>query len=197
MSPDGEEAPLVLASDDALRQDVSRFFESAFDSRLDLRRQLDQGSLVVSSGGRSMDIAQTGQGLTQVLPVATMLLSAAKLGAGLDVIEHPEAEIHPGAHGTIADRLLSSIRAARDRPIVVETHSEMILLRARRWIAEGRVSASDVGVYWVDSDDDHGSSLSQIELTPDGDVVGWPEGVFYENYEEILAIRRAARERRA
>ena len=32
--------------------------------------------------------------------------------------------------------------------MIVETHSEMVLLRARRWIAEGRLPAENVLVYW-------------------------------------------------
>ena len=34
-----------------------------------------------------------------------------------------------------------------------------------------------------------------IEITEAGEITDWPEGVFYEDYEEILAIRRAARSR--
>jgi hypothetical protein len=195
LSPDGAQTPLVLASDDALREDVMGFFRKAFGVEPEIVGQGSVGSLAVRQHGALVSMAQAGQGLAQVLPVATMLCSSASLGAGLDVIEHPEAELHPGAHGDVADLLLSRMLGA-ERPVVVETHSEMILLRVRRWVAEGKVKAADVGINWVESDRDHGSSLHRIEITDDGQVREWPEGVFYEDYEEILAIRRAARERR-
>src|SRR5690606_24546894 len=180
LSPDGAEAPLVLAADEEIGKDVNAFFQRAFGVEVDIRRGGASGSLEVRQHGTSVSMTQAGQGLAQVLPVATMLASAPKLGDGLDVVEHPEAELHPGAHGDVADLLLSRDGRPR-RPILVETHSEMILLRVRRWVAEQRMSASDVGIYWVESDRDRGSSLRRIEITDDGQVREWPEGVFYED----------------
>lgn len=196
LSPDGAQTPLVLAADNALKDDVAGFFRKAFGVEPEIVGQGSAGSLAVRQHGVLVSMAQAGQGLAQVLPVATMVSSAGGLEAGLDVIEHPEAELHPGAHGDVADLLLSRIVGAK-RPVIVETHSEMILLRVRRWVAEGKVKADDVGIYWVESDRERGGSLRRIEITDDGQVREWPEGVFYEDYEEILAIRRAARERGA
>lgn len=196
LSPDGAQTPLVFAADEVVRADVVSFFRTAFGVEPEVVHQGNAGSLVVRQFGASVSMAQAGQGLAQVLPVATMLSSSAGLDAGLDVVEHPEAELHPGAHGHVAELLLSHIVGAT-RPIVVETHSEMILLRVRRWVAERKVKAEDIGIYWVEADRDHGSRLRRIEITDDGQVREWPEGVFYEDYEEILAIRRAAREHRA
>ena len=69
----------------------------------------------------------------------------------------------------------------------------MILLRARRWIAEGRLPAEHVLVYWVHTEPGHGSLLEKIGIRDNGEMETWPDGVFIEDYEEILAIRRAAR----
>ena len=35
--------------------------------------------------------------------------------------------------------------------------------------------------------------LEKIAIRKNGEMETWPDGVFIENYEEILAIRRAAR----
>lgn len=113
-------------------------------------------------------------------------------GPGIDIIEHPESELHPAAHAAVAELLLKSIRGT-DRPLVIETHSEMILLRTRRWIAEGRLDPSAVIVYWIEQGDDGYASVRPIGISRHGDLDDWPEGVFYEDYEEVLAIRRAAR----
>ncbi|MEM9463144.1 MAG: DUF3696 domain-containing protein [Myxococcota bacterium] len=196
VTPDGEQTPLILASHDGIRAEVAGFFRKALGTDPDVHREASFGSLGVRQNGNLVGLAQAGQGLTQLLPVATLLASAPMLGAGLDVIEHPAAELHPQAHGDVADFLLESSGRA-ERPIVVETHSELILLRVRRAVAEQRIDADDVGIYWVEPDPEHGSSLRRIPLTPEGDVEEWPEGVFYEDYEEILAIRRAARKQRS
>ena len=137
-------------------------------------------------------IDQAGRGLSHVLPVAATALSARRLGSGVDIIEHPEAELHPAAHAEIAELLLENLTGP-ERPLIVETHSEMILLRARRWIAEGRLPAGHVLVYWVHAEPGRGSIVEKIRIREDGEMETWPDGVFIENYEEILAIRRAAR----
>ena len=76
---------------------------------------------------------------------------------------------------------------------MVETHSEMVLLRARRWVAERRLPADNVLIYWVHTEPRSGSAIRKIRIDDDGALDGWPDGVFIEDYEEITAIRRAAR----
>ena len=127
-----------------------------------------------------------------MLPVVVTALSARRAGSGVDIIEHPEAELHPAAHADIAELLLDNL-AGPARPLIVETHSEMILLRARRWVAEGRLPAGHVIVYWVHAEPGRGSLLEKIAIRKNGEMETWPDGVFIEDYEEILAIRRAAR----
>ena len=98
----------------------------------------------------------------------------------------------PRAHADIAELLLDNL-VGPVRPLVVETHSEMVLLRARRWIAEGRLPAENVRVYWIQAEPGRGSILRKINIDKSGDMDSWPDGVFIEDYEEILAIRRAVR----
>ena len=115
-------------------------------------------------------------------------------GPASDIIEHPEAELHPAAHADIAELLLEHL-AGPARPLIVETHSEMILLRARRWVAEGKLPSGQVLVYWIHTEPGRGSLLEKIGIRENGDMETWPDGVFIEDYEEVLAIRRAARRR--
>ncbi len=188
----GERTPQLLARDDALRAEVFDWLKKTFNALPDLQQQGDLTYLNVRDRGRTVRLAQVGQGLAQVMPVAALVKSASALGAGVDMIEHPTEELHPAVHGAVADLLLAAaIRS--ERPIVTETHSEIVLLRTRRYIAEGRLSPEALRVYWVSSEEQRGSCLQEIKVTDKGDVDGWPEGVFYENYDEVLAIRRAAR----
>lgn len=191
---DGHETPLALAADEKLREAVRNWYRKTFGVRIDLAAQGRYFDLVTgtSHGNGDVRIGQAGRGLSHVLPVAVTALSARDAGPGVDVIEHPEAELHPAAHADIAELLLEN-RAGPTRPLIVETHSEMILLRARRWVAEGRLAARDVLVYWVHTKPGRGSMLERIRIRENGEMETWPEGVFTENYDEILAIRRAAR----
>ena len=143
-------------------------------------------------GDDDVRIGQAGRGLAHVLPVAVTALTARRAGPGVDVIEHPEAELHPAAHADIAELLFENLSGPA-RPLIVETHSEMILLRARHWVAEGRLPAGQVLVYWVHAEPGRGSLLEKIGMRDNGEMETWPDGAFTEGYEEILAIRRAAR----
>ena len=191
IGPDGRDTPLALAADDGLRESVRAWYHKTFGVRINLGSYLDLRT-ETPRGDNDVRIGQAGRGLSHVLPVAVTALLARRAGAGVDIIEHPEAELHPAAHADIAELLLENL-AGPARPLIVETHSEMILLRARRWVAEGRLPARHVLVYWVHTEPGRGSLLEKIRIRENGEMDTWPDGVFIENYEEVLAIRRAAR----
>ena len=194
LGPNGQDTPLALAADDELRKSVREWYRRTFGVSIDVVAQGIYSELVVGAPARDANVrlVQSGQGLSHVLPVVVMALTARKVGPGVDIIEHPEAELHPAAHADIAELLLDNL-AGPARPLVVETHSEMFLLRARRWIAEGRLPAENIIVYWVRTEPGRGSILRKIRMSESGELDSWPDGVFIEDYEEILAIRRAAR----
>ena len=194
LGPDGRDTPLVLAADHELRESVRKWYRNAFGEAIDVEAQGIYSELVVGSSARGTNVrlVQSGRGLSHVLPVVVMALTAKTAGPGVDVIEHPEAELHPAAHAEVAELLLANLPGPI-RPVVVETHSEMMLLRARRWIAEGRLPAEDVLVYWIHAEREGGSIPRKITINERGEMDSWPDGVFIEDYEEILAIRRAAR----
>ena len=194
LGPNGQDAPLVLAADDELRTSVRKWYRSAFGDTIDIVAQGTYSQLVAGASAHDarVSLTQSGRGLSHVLPVVVMALTARAAGPGVDIIEHPEAELHPAAHAHVAELLIENL-SGQFRPMVVETHSEMMLLRARRWVAEGRLPAENVLIYWVHVEPGAGSVLRKIKLTDKGDLDGWPDGVFIEDYEEILAIHRAAR----
>ena len=196
LGPDGRNAPLALASDGELKDAVRKWYRDAFGVSLEVRMQGPYAELVIREPARGPDVqlAQSGAGLSQALPVVVTALTAEAQGPGVDVIEHPEAELHPGAHARIAELLLTRLPGP-ERPVIVETHSEMMLLRARRRIAEGRLAPDRVLVYWITREPSRGSTLRKIRITEAGEMESWPDDVFIEDYEEILAIRRAARTR--
>ena len=189
----GAAVPMILVADDDLRDSVRKWYKKAFEVSLDVRTEGRYFDLMVGSPAHGTDVLldQSGGGLSQVLPVVVTALTAKQAGPGIDIIEHPEAELHPAAHAHVAELLLSNLSGS-DRPMIIETHSEMILLRARRWIAEGRLPHDNVVVYWINTEPEHGSVLQKITINDCGEMSSWPDGVFIEDYEEVLAIRRAS-----
>lgn len=191
----GQSIPRALVSDDDLKDAVRAWYRRVFGVSLDVEIDGSLYHLKVRSPGHDAKVllSHSGGGLSQVLPVVVAALTANRAGPGVDIIEHPEAKLYPAAHAEVAELFLSSLSGSV-RPVIVETHSEMVLLRARRWIAEGRLPSDHVLVYWVDTEPGNGAVLQKISINERGEMSTWPHGVFIEDYEEILAIRRAARQ---
>jgi len=75
--------------------------------------------------------------------------------------------------------------------MIVETHSEHMINRARRLIAEGKLAASDVIIHYIDRDE-QGSHAQTIGLDDLGDFTAdWPDGFYDERYHETMKIAEA------
>ena len=70
---------------------------------------------------------------------------------------------------------------------IIETHSELLLLRLKRHIRAGRINVSDVCVLYVDPDDDSPQSeILELRLNEQGEFLDeWPDGFFEESYKEM------------
>ncbi|XYH98692.1 hypothetical protein ACMHYB_02715 [Sorangium sp. So ce1128] len=186
----------LLLADVELRAAVGDWMMKHLEGwRVDVRQSLDTFVLMTRRSARESNLADAGQGIQQVLPIAVLCCwrSLGRIVAPfLDIMEQPELHLHDAAHAPIGDLLLSAVASGRGN-LVVETHSESLVLRVRRRIAEGLSPAQVTIVYVEDTID--GSQLRSIPLGPDGEVGWWPEGVFSEAFVEVKAIRRAQRAR--
>jgi len=192
--PTGAHAPFMLAKSDDLRNSVQQWYRKAFDLNLYVKMSGEYFDLMVGSKNQKNNVLLefSGEGLSQVLPIAVTALTSASIQSGIDIFEHPESDLHPAAHAHVAELLLDTILPS-NRPIIIETHSEILLLRVRRRIAERRLFPENVLIYWVDIDSEGASSLTKIKINERGAVSTWPHGVFIEDYEEVMALRRAVR----
>jgi len=185
----------ILYADGELRAAVGAWTADNLDGwRLDLKQNLDVFQLVARRGvGRDGNLAVSGQGIQQVLPVVA-LCCWRRLGRGgqqfLDIVEQPELHLHDAAHAPLGDLLLSAVKDGRGS-VLVETHSESIVLRIRRRVAEG-LNPDQVAIVYVEDVGD-GSRVRQIQLDHRGEVDWWPKGLFSESFLEVKAIRRAQR----
>ncbi|MBG0813847.1 DUF3696 domain-containing protein [Planomonospora sp. ID82291] len=142
----------------------------------------------------SVNLLDSGTGVAQVLPLLvqraydTVNRKALRQGT-LHVIEEPELHLHPAFHALLADLFIAGAQQQTGR-FLIETHSETMLLRIRRRIAEGRIPPDDVAVYFVDHD--AGSSwVRRIGIDRLGNLDYWPSGVFSEDFEETKKLAEA------
>lgn len=150
---------------------------------------LDQGKLGrgvrLRVDGAYRDLTTIGVGASQLLPVLVAVL-ATDAGSVL-LLEQPELHLHPAVQSKLADFFLF---ARPDLRIIVETHSEYLITRIRRRIAEQRVMPGDVALTFVEQR--NGISMPRsIEIAETGDLSSWPEGFFDAQDIDSLAIVRA------
>ena len=138
-----------------------------------------------------INIVNVGQGMTQALPLIVRSYMQDKENVRI-IIEEPETHLHPAAHGNLAERFVESYLEDNNKNYLIETHSQNFVLRMRRLVADGRLNVEDLAIYYVDfNEDENVSTIKPIEVTQDGSVTWWPEGIFSETLNETRAIRDA------
>ena len=129
--------------------------------------------------GARVSPADVGFGISQVLPVVTQLLLG---GEQTLLIEQPEIHLHPRLQARLGTLFASAI--ANGAQIVAETHSELLILRIQKLIAEGALDSRAVQVLYVGADSD-GSWIRTLQIGEDGHFQDeWPHGFFEERYDE-------------
>lgn len=203
LEPDGSGAIQMLASESTeIEAAVSDWYQTATRHRAILQRGGYLSQELVSLGlsplgsAHVVPIADTGEGMAQVLPVVTLLSMALKgrlASAPILAVEHPELHLHPAVHQKLAELFC---RAAESGTIqsIVETHSENFLLGVQLAIAKGMLAPKNLRLLWVRQDGGDGYA-EPIELDRLGRPVGdvWPPGMFSENIDlakELATLRR-------
>jgi predicted ATPase len=143
-------------------------------------------------GTTSVPIIDVGFGVSQVLPVLVQAFYADPESTVL--LEQPEIHLHPAAQSVLGDALLAAVK--RDGvQLVVETHSEHLLHRIQRRIAEEQITKDDVALYFVETT--HGrSEIHELKVDDYGNIANWPQDFFGDEMGDLVAMTEAAAERR-
>lgn len=144
-----------------------------------------------------LDVSAVGVGVSQVLPVLVRCLLAEP--GQLVLLEQPELHLHPAAQLRLADFLVACVRSGRQ--VVVETHSEHLVNRLRRRVAEAPPDAPlNEHISIVFAERDAASELTTyraIELNEAGGFQHWPSGFFPEGADEVRSLLEAGLRKRA
>ncbi len=147
--------------------------------------------LALTAGPNSIptNFADLGFGFSQLLPLLVQGLSAAK--GTLFITEQPEIHLNPRLQSRLAEFFLQVTK--RNSRILVETHSEHIILGLRRLVAEGRLNSSDIAIYFVERPDGIISTVRSVPVQPNGhvDAADWPSGFFEDSLRESFALASA------
>jgi predicted ATPase len=152
-----------------------------------------QAKVVTRPGASEVLLTDVGFGVSQVLPVITLLLFVPERSTV--ILEQPEIHLHPLAQAGLADVI---IHAATHRhvQVILESHSEHLLLRLQRRIAERAISADDIRLYFCDSSGG-ASIVTPLKLDLFGQINNWPEHFMGDAFGEVAQAERARLRRQA
>jgi AAA15 family ATPase/GTPase len=199
---DGRDALKILfldkysASPKNLIGDVNRWLETmGYVLEWDiLKGEMAQLMLKDKSGIR-INLKDVGFGISQLLPVLIQGYAAEEEQTIL--MEQPEIHLHPRAQADLGDLFIAFARQGKS--LIVETHSEHLMLRLRRRIAEQKIKKEMVRIYFIEWKNGE-SVVSRIELDDYGQMVNVPEGFktfFSDDFEETMKITEEIAKRHA
>ncbi len=143
-------------------------------------------------------ITDVGFGVSQVLPA---LVQAFYCPSNATVwMEQPEIHLHPQVQAELADVFISATQARennkeRNVQLIVESHSEHLLNRLQRRVAEGAVKPEDVAVYFCRRAGS-ATELEPLRLNMFGEIENWPENFFGDEMADIASRTLAAMHRK-
>ena len=105
------------------------------------------------------------------------------------LLEQPEIHLHPLAQANLADVLVYAATHRRIQ-IILESHSEHLLLRLQRRMAEEAISADRVKLYFCDTERSK-SILTSLRLDLLGQIENWPRNFMGDAFGETVAAETA------
>ena len=151
---------------------------------LELAESLDVNSLkenlsefLVQPFGHTekVNIFDVGFGISQILPVIVADVDSHE-GATI-LVNQPEVHLHPSCQASLANYF---VERSASRNFIIETHSEYLINRLRLLIADGKFSAADVALYYIDGEV---GKIHEIALKKNGAIGGAPDE-FFDTYSQ-------------
>jgi len=144
-------------------------------------------------GGPSVPLSDVGTGVSQVLPVITLLQYVP--GGSTVVLEQPEIHLHPLAQAGLADVIIQAA-THRSVQVILESHSEHLLLRLQRRIAEADLSSEEIKLYFAEAKNG-ASMLIPLDVDPVGNIRNWPDKFMGDAFNEVATAELKRIERRS
>ena len=133
-------------------------------------------------GGPDVRLTDIGFGVSQVLPVLILCYYAPE--GSILILEQPEAHLHPKVQTELADVLIDVVKN-RNIQIILESHSEYLLSRLQRRIAEKEIAAADTALYFCEIKDGT-SEIEQLNVDEYGNIRNWPQDFFGDVTGELI-----------
>ena len=219
IASDGANVPVFLhALNSSERRDLEDWLSASLGFTVRAERSGDghiQLLVQEKDTGSLVNLADTGFGYSQILPIALQLWKVNRTGGATPrgatgvpsviAIEQPELHLHPQMQAMLGDVFALSLTAARDARkslrLVLETHSEHLINRVGELIGSGHLASDDVAVYVFERENMGAPTEVKRAAFDNGGYLldPWPLGFFLPSVkmEDILAEKDAVEARRA
>ena len=183
-----------LTSDLTFLQDIEDYFKqepikSLYGFGLILARLK-----LIDSTGNILSIDQVGSGIGYVLPILMGVYSSL-YSSKFSILEQPELHLHPALQSSLCDVFVDACN--KGTRLLIESHSEHILLRALRRVREtssGRLktpslalNAEDMVVLYFEPHINGETKVKRLRVSDDGDFLDrWPNGFFSERDQDLF-----------
>ena len=137
-------------------------------------------------------ITDMGIGVSQVLPVLVLCYYVPE-GSTI-ILEQPELHLHPSVQAGLADVFIDCIKN-RGLQIILESHSEHMLRRLQRRIAETEFDREHTALYFCELANGV-SRITDLDVDLFGDIHNWPDDFFGDLLGEVVAAFDAGLERK-
>jgi hypothetical protein len=164
LGPEGRGREAFLLADTELRNRVDAWYREAAEVTIIREQAGDNERLAIQpthTAGWSVPFSDLGTGLQQVFPIVVDLEMIRARG-GILVIEEPEAHLHPSLERRLAHLCVDVVRSQPRAQVLVETHSEVLLLEVLLALTEQDNLAR---LHWTELRKDGSSSIEPIPVT--------------------------------
>lgn len=203
----------ALAQDSELLRETNKCMKEDLELRYSINQPQSQFTKLLhyknndEDNGIDVGLSDVGIGISQLIPVVVGALDNSQ-NYGIFAVEQPELHIHPALQVALGDVFIDAIKD-NNRTILIETHSEHLLLRLLRRVRETteseqteseqndyKLKPDDLSILYIRvpptpksevSEESKVSEFIPLGVMDDGDFDGpWPKGFFDERLEELL-----------
>jgi predicted ATPase len=144
-----------------------------------------------SPGAPPVLITDVGFGVSQILPVLAICYYVPE-GSTI-LLEQPEIHLHPAVQSGLADVFIDAMKR-RKVQLVLESHSEHLLRRLQRRLAEEQIAPDQVALYFA-REEKGVSQLNPLDVDEFGNIRNWPPNFFGDEMGDLAAMAEAAMRR--
>ena len=166
-----DEVATLLAIDKDVQAKVAFYFEKITSKRFSISIQPGMGFFYMqvreADGSFSTELVNQGMGTNQIVFLLAKILYGKNR---LICIDEPEIHLHPTLIEQFV-RVLVEIADKEDKQFIFSTHSEHWLLSLLAEVNDGKLTADDLKVYYLQKNDQE-TTVEQQKVMPNGQLEG-------------------------